>query len=958
MLSGLSRKCGLHLLSPSSNPVRPTSTVSTCPSSGCTTFSDSRILELDLKKGALLRLPSSDINLTQARGELGSSSMVSTIPLNTSASIREGNRCDPCHEVVGSLVIGDGKSVVTNLNKKSDFGHEELDRETVVMETSSSRGSGNSYVSSSVGKSLAAHQQCRGDASDEKACSGTTALVDYSSSSEDEVELNRDNENELDEEPVGLAFLQVESSAISTVRKDLGLSKEEGFASEVICSVESLAKEPVSGMCLNQSSLGIEAAVTDTYSTEMVGSMEELESETPSSLARFKTELASANQEEEETILSEEGRTLRLGRGEDSLGSEDVCSTCVGKEVTGVNPTVEDTTSQAWKRHSMPLTQDAGAGHQESDGLVSTEEYSSNVIPVHEEPNVQCLEGEESPLSVLEDTKNASTVEHEGDHLDKERLDIPCVTTEFSTVGACLGNERSDGKGSCMNAEQDDNEANATSVGAVFDEEPSSTVADGLLEDITSAVGGGHFPVSSGSKVHDKKLTLSSMTTNNFTNRSFSRNSGDTKDPFQSWLQNFKTYCEETRRLKEEEGFQDPPSKRRNRNVQDCMSGNLESKNKCLGVTKGNGSFETQMSNKSDRVSVPGMSSMGAGSSMSDLNQENASGVEMMAVTDAYSENVPFGHVERTLGIKCGSPCDSARNSQTAAFQENNLSKMPSTSVGSSLSGVLLGNTAVGNVIRFSPSENEAESEIAKNSENVQFKDRNLFEILEPSELGVERTSEGSFARKRSSPTDLSSDERSQVKKPKHESDCSSKCVGVVENSLSSASSEWDKSEDLPLMANVDEVLVKHYILDLSVKFSEKIMKGSIVLFLEPRNEEVTKRQFQMTLDSTLVNIESVSEVDLPKDFNLKFFGQEKSSALGREGSSSHVFKGFLGDIVVDRTQSPLPFKGLPYSVYGWFVRIWKPDATGNTWPRCIWIKYHTSPEGKSLTWATDQDGK
>lgn len=52
----------------------------------------------------------------------------------------------------------------------------------------------------------------------------------------------------------------------------------------------------------------------------------------------------------------------------------------------------------------------------------------------------------------------------------------------------------------------------------------------------------------------------------------------------------------------------------------------------------------------------------------------------------------------------------------------------------------------------------------------------------------------------------------------------------------------WDKSDDLLLMVNVDEVFVYYYVLDLFVKFNEKIMKGNIVLFVEFCNEEVIKK--------------------------------------------------------------------------------------------------------------------
>ena len=341
------------------------------------------------------------------------------------------------------------------------------------------------------------------------------------------------------------------------------------------------------------------------------------------------------------------------------------------------------------------------------------------------------------------------------------------------------------------------------------------------------------------------------------------------------------------------------------------------------------------------------ISSIPASSSVSALNTDNTS--------NEYPPRLNQKECE-TLG-------DSVESSETAQFQETvhaYMSEVLSTNAESSVSEINVGKTSGEHNIGASHMESETESDFVRNSD-VQFKNTNLFEILEATKVGHCSSPDRSCARKRPSVIDSSCDgEKCSVKKLKHEcececeSNCESKCDKTVEKSLSSTSSEWDKSKDLPLMANVDEVLVKHYILDLSVKFSEKIMQGSIVLFLNPRNEEVTKRQFQMTLDSTLVNIESVSEIVLPDDFKLTFFGQEEDS-----GSTSGVqLNGFLGDILGDNSHNPLPFKGLQYSVYGWFVRIWKPDATGKAWPRCIWIKYHTSPEGKSLTWATDQNGK
>lgn len=45
--------------------------------------------------------------------------------------------------------------------------------------------------------------------------------------------------------------------------------------------------------------------------------------------------------------------------------------------------------------------------------------------------------------------------------------------------------------------------------------------------------------------------------------------------------------------------------------------------------------------------------------------------------------------------------------------------------------------------------------------------------------------------------------------------------------------------DDLPLRANTNHILVRHYVLDLTVHFDRKVISGSIVLFLEPCPDQV-----------------------------------------------------------------------------------------------------------------------
>ena len=157
---------------------------------------------------------------------------------------------------------------------------------------------------------------------------------------------------------------------------------------------------------------------------------------------------------------------------------------------------------------------------------------------------------------------------------------------------------------------------------------------------------------------------------------------------------------------------------------------------------------------------------------------------------------------------------------------------------------------------------------------------------------------------------------------------------------------------DLPLMANVDEVHVYHYVLHLDVKFNESCIDGNILLLIKPARNCNIDRKFQMCLDCTLINILSVKEVNLPDDFSLHFQKDFKCSSGDGPlcGSCS-----FLNNYS-NKNCTSLNYKTLSYATYGWCVRIWK--ETSDVWPKCVWISYQTKPVGPSLTWRTDDDGR
>eukprot|EP00794_Sanderia_malayensis_P007134 gene7134-7939_t len=171
-----------------------------------------------------------------------------------------------------------------------------------------------------------------------------------------------------------------------------------------------------------------------------------------------------------------------------------------------------------------------------------------------------------------------------------------------------------------------------------------------------------------------------------------------------------------------------------------------------------------------------------------------------------------------------------------------------------------------------------------------------------------------------------------------------------------------------PLMANVDDVLVTHFILDLNVCFDEKVISGSIILFIKPAKENLTKNAFQMCLDSTMLDFEAAEEIALPDDFEIHFHDTKcccnkepcqtstQCSATNSFSECQHctylhtIRESIRGSIL-------LKMKKLSYSVHGWCIRLWKDDDHSKDWPKCLRIWYRTKPEGQSIFWAKDQDG-
>ncbi|XP_035658136.1 uncharacterized protein LOC118403512 [Branchiostoma floridae] len=88
------------------------------------------------------------------------------------------------------------------------------------------------------------------------------------------------------------------------------------------------------------------------------------------------------------------------------------------------------------------------------------------------------------------------------------------------------------------------------------------------------------------------------------------------------------------------------------------------------------------------------------------------------------------------------------------------------------------------------------------------------------------------------------------------------------------------------------------------------------------------------------------------EDFKRECYIPELNPTASKE-EAKEVFATFMG---IHNCSSGRP---LHHRVDPWCVRIWREGVRDReTFPRVVRIKYRTTPEGRSLTWVTDQDGK
>ncbi|CAL1264199.1 unnamed protein product [Larinioides sclopetarius] len=163
---------------------------------------------------------------------------------------------------------------------------------------------------------------------------------------------------------------------------------------------------------------------------------------------------------------------------------------------------------------------------------------------------------------------------------------------------------------------------------------------------------------------------------------------------------------------------------------------------------------------------------------------------------------------------------------------------------------------------------------------------------------------------------------------------------------------EFSLQEDLPLMSNVDDILVRHYNFDFQCHFNKKTFTCFAVLFLEPvvnklnspsnglgclaseqhfKEVDKTDRGFVLILDCHKILVKEVIELQFSPEWFMPFKFRPSCLTDGEH---------------------------LCFEVTDWSLKIWKNNKTCKyCFPKVIGISYETIPSCPSVLWVKDQNG-
>lgn len=228
-------------------------------------------------------------------------------------------------------------------------------------------------------------------------------------------------------------------------------------------------------------------------------------------------------------------------------------------------------------------------------------------------------------------------------------------------------------------------------------------------------------------------------------------------------------------------------------------------------------------------------------------------------------------------------------------------------------------------------------------------------------------------------------------------------------------------TDDLPLRANTNHILVRHYVLHLAVHIDRQVISGSVVLFLEPcpvdgtnseeddievvrpnqdgesvsnKNtmnkfqvssgatlqsspgwEHTSDEDFTLVLDCCDIDVFKVEEVDVSSLSSVPELQSGSSSETSAVPSWSSKSAAFVQNVIsmpssqwkqkhqlyLLSSHAPGVQEGSSLHFYRdqWSVQVRKIGISSPLeFPRALRICYETKPSGGSVRWTKDQDNR
>ncbi|XP_052256813.1 aminopeptidase O-like isoform X3 [Dreissena polymorpha] len=217
---------------------------------------------------------------------------------------------------------------------------------------------------------------------------------------------------------------------------------------------------------------------------------------------------------------------------------------------------------------------------------------------------------------------------------------------------------------------------------------------------------------------------------------------------------------------------------------------------------------------------------------------------------------------------------------------------------------------------------------------------------------------------------------------------------------------------DLPLLSNLKDIHIFHYVLDLKCDLTSKTFNCSVLVLCKSMqcikncairnqpviadhiyskyltscthdieiNENGTKKSseekvkycdkiwqksvcdtddFVMILDSHAIDVVSVNEVQFAY-VNKMQVNQIENAELFTGYNCNNVSNiPSIDSICLQKRWKDAEKMPMEYFLDDWCLKIWKSGVTcGCCFPNCFEINFKTKPEGESLKWTMDQDGK